>query len=49
MNVANEKYREISDIVGRVEAPELINGSCRERQINGTKIEGVHCRVQWFS
>jgi hypothetical protein len=42
MKVANERVREISDIVGRAEAPEVINGSCTERQINVTKIEGVH-------
>jgi hypothetical protein len=30
-----------SDIVGRTAVPEVINGSCTERQINVPKIEGV--------
>ncbi len=42
MKVANERDREISDIVERAEATEVINGSCTERQINVPKIEGVN-------
>ena len=46
MKVANERVREISDIVGRAEAPEVINGSCTERQINVPKIEVVHTQSE---
>ncbi len=46
MKVANEKDREISDIVERAEAREVINGSCTERQINVPKIEGVQTQSE---